>query len=397
MNSEAELLGSSELLQGVVEACNLDSEYLNASGQNRPAAIEKATGKLSKNLVITPVRKSALITVDYTSNDRNQSVTVLHELTKEYLAKHADLHTAGTAAAFFREKSASIADQLRSKQEQRASALQANGFSQLTEQRELSLQQMEDTKKSLDEVNVSLAETSSRLAQVRSQQGAADPRLVTQDRISANQQSVERLNTMLVEMRNKRTDLATKFRPGDVLLLQSDKEIADTEAALKVAKDINSEDKTTDVNPVWIALDTEANRLRQQQAGLMSRKSELVEQLSRQRGDIGRMERASIDVGELDREIKELGGSLDLYRNKAISAGIAEDLDAAKISNVVVASPPIVPVLPASSPFNYLTGLLFAIFVSLGVGLLSTMWSEKVYGASVIESELGIPVLTSFD
>ena len=195
MNSEAELLGSSELLQGVVEACNLDSEYLNASGQNRPAAIEKATGKLSKNLVITPVRKSALITVDYTSNDRNQSVTVLHELTKEYLAKHADLHTAGTAAAFFREKSASIADQLRSKQEQRASALQANGFSQLTEQRELSLQQMEDTKKSLDEVNVSLAETSSRLAQVRSQQGAADPRLVTQDRISANQQSVERLNT----------------------------------------------------------------------------------------------------------------------------------------------------------------------------------------------------------
>jgi len=220
---------------------------------------------------------------------------------------------------------------------------------------------------------------------------------VTQDRISANQQSVERLNTMLVEMKNKRTDLATKFRPGDVLLVQADKEIADTEAALKIAKDINSEDKTTDVNPVWIALDTEANRLRQQQAGLMSRKSELLEQLTHQRGDIGRMERASIEVGELDRDIKELENSLDLYRNKAISAGIAEDLDAAKISNVVVASPPIVPVLPASSPFNYLTGLLFAIFVSLGVGLLSTMWSEKVYGASVIESELGIPVLTSFD
>lgn len=397
INSEVELLSSSELLQGVVENCGLDSEFLNSSGQNRAAAIEKATRKLSKNLAITPVRKSALITVVYNSGDRNQSVRVLNELTKEYLAKHADLHTAGTAAIFFRQKSASIAYQLRSREEQRASILQANGYSQLAEQRELSLQQMEDTKKALDDVNASLAETSSRLAQVRAQQAAVQPRLVTQDRVSDNQYTVERLNTMLAEMRNKRTELATKFRPGDVLLVQADKEIADTENALKSAKDINSEEKTTDANPEWLSLNNAANSLRQQQAGLDSRKAELLGQLSRQQEDIGKMERASIDIGELDRNIKELGNSLDLYRNKAIAAGIAEDLDAAKISNVVVASPPIVPVLPAPSPFNYLTGLLFAVFVSLGVGLLSTMSSEKVYGASAIESQLGIPVLTSFD
>ncbi len=397
INSEVELLQSSELLKGVVEACGLDSEFLSRSGQNRPAAIEKATLKLSKNLIVTPVRKSALITVAYTSEDRNQSVRVLNELTKEYLAKHADLHTADQAAAFFRQKSASIADQLHRRQEQRAFVLEANGYSQLSAQQVLSLQQMEDTKKSLDDVNATLAETSSRLTQVRIQQAAVDPRLVTQDRISANQYSVERLNTMLADMRNRRTELATKFRPGDVLLVQADKEIADTEAALKVAKDISSEDKTTDVNPVWVALYTATNGLRQQQAGLASRKLELTEQFDRQRSDIGKMERASVVVGELDREIKELGNSLDLYRGKAISAGIAEDLDAAKISNVVVASPPIVPVLPAPSPLNYVTGLLFAIFVSLGVGLISTMWSEKVFGASAVESELGIPVLTSFD
>jgi uncharacterized protein involved in exopolysaccharide biosynthesis len=397
INSEVELLGSSELLQGVVEACGLDKEYLNPARQNGPAAIEKATRKLSKNLLITPVRKSALITVAYTSEDRNQSVRVLNELTREYLAKHADLHTAGNAAAFFRQKSTSIAEQLRAKQEERASLLQTSGYSQLSEQQALSLQQMEDTKKSLDDVNASLAETSSRLGQVSSERAAANPRLMTQDRISANQYSVERLNTMLADMRNKRTELATKFRPGDVLLVQADKEIADTEAALKTAKDINSEDKTTDVNPVWVALDTQVNQLRQQQAGLVSRKSELIEQLGRQRGDIGKMERASIDISELDREIKELENSLDLYRNKAISAGISEDLDTAKISNVVVASPPIVPVLPAPSPFNYVTGFLFAVFFSLGVGLLFTMGSDKVYGASALERELGIPVLTSFD
>jgi uncharacterized protein involved in exopolysaccharide biosynthesis len=397
INSEVQLLGSSELLQGVVEACGLDKEFLDSNGQGKPAAIEKATRKLSKNLVITPVRKSALITVDYTSQDRNQSVEVLNELAREYLAKHATLHTAGTAAAFFREKSLSIAEELRVKQEQRATVLQHNGYSLLPEQRELGLQQMLDAKKSLDEVNASLAETSSRLAQVRREQSEADPRVVTQDKVSANQYSVERLNTMLAEMNNKRTELAAKFRPGDPLLVEEDKQIADTQASLKAAQEISSEDKTTDVNPVWISLDSEANRLRQQQAGLLSRKSELIGQLGQKRGDIGKMEQASIDIGELDREIKELENSLDLYRSKAISAGIAEDLDAAKISNVVVASPPIVPVLPASSPFNPVTGLLFALVASLAIGLLSEMRAEKVYGASEIEEEIGIPVLTSLD
>jgi uncharacterized protein involved in exopolysaccharide biosynthesis len=200
-----------------------------------------------------------------------------------------------------------------------------------------------------------------------------------------------------VELQNKRTELAVKFRPGDVLLVNQDKEIADTEAALKSAKEINSEDKTTDVNPVWLALDTEAHQLRQTQAGLLSRKAELNAQLNHRRGQMGTMEHTSIKVADLDREIKSLEGSLDLYRSKAISAGVAEDLDEAKISNVVVSSFPIVPVLPTPSKFNYLTGLLFALLVSLGAGLLSTMMSEKVYGASGVEDELGIPVLTSFD
>ena len=397
INSEVELLGSSALLRGVVDTCGLDEAFLKSTRGSKPGAIEKATRKLSKSLVITPVRKSALITVAYTTDDREQSVRVLNELTREYLAKHTDLHTAGTAAAFFRQKSASLADQLHAKQEQRASALQVNGYSQLSQQRDLSLQQMEDTKKSLDDVNASLAETSSRLAQVRRQQIAAEPRVVTQDRVAANQYSVERLNTMLADMKNKRTELATKFREGDVLLQQQDKQIEDTKAALDYAKSVNAEDKTTDVNPVWLALDSEANRLRQQEAGLLSRKTELMQQLNYQRRDIGKMERASIGVGALDREIKELEDSLNLYRNKAVSAGIAEDLDAAKIGNVVVASPPIAPVLPTSSPFNYITGLLFSLFVSVGIGLLSALSSKKIYGASAIESELGVPVLTTFE
>jgi len=396
INSEVELLESSELLKGVVEACGLDAEYLNASGTNKPAAIEKATLKLSKNLVITPVRKSALITVGYTSKDRNESVRVLDELTREYLAKHADLHTAGKAATFFKQQSVAMEDQLQKKQKERAAELQATGYAALPEKRETNEKLMENTQAELDAVTVALADTSSQVAQVMSERAAAQPRLVTEDRVSANPYSVQSLNTMLADYENRKTHLETMYRPGDALLVEVEQQIANTQAALKAAKEISSEDKTTDVNPVWVNLNSKLNELRQQQAGQMSRKAELKRQLRRERDDIGKFERANINGGELEREIGELDASVKLYENKANAAEIAENLDT-KISNIAVASPPIVPVLPAPSPFNYLTGMLFAVFLSLGVGMLSTMGSDKLYGAAAVESELGIPVLTSFD
>ena len=122
------------------------------------------------------------------------------------------------------------------------------------------------------------------------------------------------------------------------------------------------------MNPLRQALDGEADRLREQRAGLVSKRSNLNLQLAHTRGEVGTMEHASINIDDLDRNIKELEDTLMLYRSKTISAEITDDLDQAKISNVVVAEAPMVPALPAPSPLNVWTGLLFAVFASLLIG-----------------------------
>ncbi len=365
INSEVELLGSSELLQGVVRACGLYREFApEASG----AAVEKATRKLGKNLVVTPVRKSNLITVAYSSPDRERSVEVLNELAKEYLAKHLTLHTADSAASFFAAKSAEIQRQLDEAEVRRADVLTHSGYELLTVQKQGEVQQLIDAQRTIGEADASIAETDSRLATVMMEQRLRAPRVVTQEKSSANQFTVEQLNTLLANLENKRTELATKFLPGDRLLVQQDQEIADTRGALATAEAMHADDKTTDVNPLRLALDGEADRLREQRAGLVSRRSNLSLQAARRRGEVGTMEHAEVGVDDLDRQIKELEETLSLYRSKAISAQITDDLDQAKISNVVVAEPPIVPALPAPSALNALTGLLFAVFASLAIG-----------------------------
>ena len=368
INSEVELLGSSELLQGVVRACGLYKEFNGGGVQATGASVEKATRKLGKNLVVTPVRKSNLITVAYASPDRERSVEVLNELAKEYLAKHLTLHTADTAASFFAAKSVDLQRQLDEAELRRADVLTRNGYEMLPVQKQGEVQQLIDAQRTIGEADASIAETDSRLSTVMAEQRMRQARVVTEEKSSANQYTVEQLNTLLANLENKRTDLAAKFLPGDRLLLEQDQEIADTKRALEAAQAMHADDTTTNVNPLRLALDGEADKLREQRAGLVSRRSNLSLQVARRRGEVGTMEHAEIGVDDLDRQIKELEETLLLYRSKTISAEITDDLDRAKISNVVIAESPIVPALPAPSPLNALTALLFAVFASLGIG-----------------------------
>jgi uncharacterized protein involved in exopolysaccharide biosynthesis len=395
INSEAELLGSTQMLQDVVRTCGLAAEFKSRFDKAPGEAIERATRKLSKSLTITPVRKSSVINVSYRSANREQSVAVLNQLAKLYLQEHATLHTGGTAASFFRKRSSSIEKNLRDAENRRATFLEGNAYSLLPEQKNLMVQQMLEVSKARDDVDAAFAETESRLRQVRAQQTALTPRIVTQDRSSTNQYSIERLNTMLVDLQNRRTELATKFRSDDRLVTEVDKEISDTRAALARAEQGHFNDQTSDVNPLRQSLDAEVDRLLEKRAGLLSRRSDLNQQLTRRRAEVAKIEQAGVYVEDLNRDITQLETNLELYRSKAVEAGIAEDLDTAKISNVVVAAPPIVPALPMSSPINIFTGLLLAMFVSLAVGLVAEMNSRKLYGPSMLEVETGIPVLAT--
>ena len=241
INSEVELLGSSELLQGVVRACGLWKEF-DPGSSTKPsgAAVEKATRKLGKNLVVTPVRKSNLITVAYTSKDREQSVTVLNELARQYLAKHLTLHTADSAASFFRAKSMDLQAQLDDAERQRADSLARSGYELLPVQQQGTVQQMMDVRRSLGDADAQIAETDSRLQTVMVEQRQREPRMTTEEKSSANQYTVEQLTTLLANLENKRTDLAAKFLPGDRLLVEQDKQIADTRAALAAAAGVRA-------------------------------------------------------------------------------------------------------------------------------------------------------------
>jgi len=105
----------------------------------------------------------------------------------------------------------------------------------LTQQKEQTVQKLAEARSKLMETAAYLREVNDRIAKVDQQLQNLQPSIVTQSRTMPNQYSAERLNTLMVELQNRRTQLLTKFRADDRLVREVDQQIKTTRAALEKA------------------------------------------------------------------------------------------------------------------------------------------------------------------
>jgi succinoglycan biosynthesis transport protein ExoP len=391
LNSEVEVLNSSEVLRQVVLDCDL------AKGMHgKPeVAIENATRRLSRDLKIVPVRNSSLIDVSYQSSNKDQARNVLAQLATVYLQKRMNLHTASQAESFFDAETQRAQDNLRKAESERSTFLSQNGYEGLPQQEQMGLQYVQDLKGQADGAQASLEETEGRLRQIAADRKNTPERIPTQQRAASNPYAIQQMLSNLVLLQNRKTELLTKFKPGDRQVAQADQEIKTTQEALAQVESMNPQEDVSDVNPAWQALDAEANRLDQQKTGLTKRRDELLAQLKQQEARLQKMQMDSVRANDLERKVRVATDKFDLYQSKDVATRIADGLDAKDISNVVLVSEPLVPAIPETSRINIFTGFLLALFLSLSLGLLSQMLSERLYGAVDIEEQTGIPVLAT--
>ena len=391
LNSEVELLSSSEVLRQVVVNCNLAKPKRG----HEDVAIESATRQLSKSLKITAVRNSSLINVSYQSTNREQASNVLAQLAKVYLQKRMNLHTASQAESFFAAESQSAQENLGAVEAERARFLSENGYEGLPQQVQMGLQYVQDLKGQADGAQASLDETEARLRQVAADRKSTPERVATQARASNNPYAIQQMLSTLVTLENRKTELLTKFKPGDRQIAQTDQEMKNTREALNRVETVQPLENVSDANPAWQALDAEANRLNQTRNGLVSRRNQLIAQLTQEETRLRQMERDTVRANDLERKVRVAADKFDLYQSKSVAAKVAGGLDAQDISNVILVSQPMVPAIPEPSRINLFTGFLLALFVSLSIGFLSQTLSERLYGPAQVEEETGIPVMAT--
>ena len=394
--SEIELLKSRDLLEQVVKNTNL--AQFETEGVPTDQDVEKAVYRLEKELQISPVKKANIIEVNYTSKSPEIAATVLQQLSELYLEKHLKLHRPPGTHEFFKDRADEYKSDLRDAENKFSAFQQQMNVVSIDRQKELMLSRLTDTQAKLSDLNGTIKEADKRVAELKRQLGGMETRISTQSRVLPNQDSVERFNTMLVELKNRRTQLLAKFQPEDRLVKEVDEQIRTTTAALAKASQTTYSEKSSDINPLRQALETELARVKVEQSGRNELQANLKTQVEQYQSLLTKLEKATTPHANLSRQVKQADENYQLYAKKQEESRIADELDKQKISNVTIAEAPTVPRVPYKSNrlLTALVGLGLGLMLGLGCAVTAEFFRETIHTPRELEGLTGAPVLATF-
>jgi uncharacterized protein involved in exopolysaccharide biosynthesis len=384
ISTEVQILASRELASQALPATGFTGTAIER---------ERALARLQKNLQIAPVLKANMIRVRYFAADPSQAANVLKALAAAYRDQHARLHGNPGQLGFFNQQSAEAEKKLKDADNKLLEFQQGSGIVSAAEQKQMLLSRQIELQVTLHQAEAELKETTNRIASVKPRLEAMSHRIATQTRRVPNQYSVERLNTMLTELQNRRTELLSKYRAGERIVTQLDQQIADTKKALQSAESSASTEEVSDVNPLRQSLEAELSRLEAAEAGLAGRIQAMRRQDSTYRGELAKLETLAPVEQEYQREEKVAESNYLLYDKKREEARFSQSLDEEKIANVVLVEKPSLPVLPKSRAAQLSIVYLLALLVGGIVVALASRMKQTVETPWALEEAAAVPVL----
>ncbi len=400
INSEVELIQSQDVLQKVVSTCGLDKKsflgsivHYGETDQNRQ---DRAILSLRSDLQLEVIKKTNIISIAYESKKPALAQQVLATLDKAYLDKHLEVHhPAGQVEFFEQEADKYKADMMKAEGELAKFSGGQDGVAPTT-QRDMVLQKLADFNSSLDTTRASIAEAEKRLSDLEAQNKNTPSSITTSSKKGDNAQVLENLKATLLTLEMKRTELLTKYQPTYPLVVEVDKQISDTHAALTLEETSPVKEETTGQNPTFAWVNSELAKARADLAGLQARETALHAVVNMYMSQARKLEEQGILQGDLLRAKKTDEENYLLYTKKKEEARIADALDRNRILNVSVAQGPVLPSLPTRSLWIFgLVACLLGSAVSLGVVFAIDYADQSFRTPSEVMSELRIPVLAA--
>ena len=400
INSEIELIESQDVLHTVVVTCGLDKKKFLSGilhpGETQQNRTDRAILQLKSDLQLEVVKKTNVISISYESHKPQVAQQVLATLNAAYLEKHLEVHHPPGQVEFFQSEADRYKKEMMDAEAKLANfSGEQNGVAPTT-MRDMLLQKLADFSSSLDTTRASISEGQKRIADLEVQFKNTPARMVTSMKKGDNAQVLQNLKATLITLEEKRTELLTKYQPTYPLVLEVDKELADTRNALTLEEKSPVKEETTDENKTYVWVDGELAKAKADLAGMQAREIALVSVVNEYKGKVHQLDEQGIVQGDLMRTAKADEANYLLYTKKMEEARIADALDKTRILNVSVAQAPVLPSLPTRSPWIFvIVGVLLASAVSLGVVFALDYADQSFRTPSEVMAELRIPVLAA--
>jgi uncharacterized protein involved in exopolysaccharide biosynthesis len=364
---------------------------------DKDTRVYRAVLDLEKNLYVIPVNNSNLLKVTYQSRSPEQAAAVLKELGNLYLAKHATVHRLPGTSQFFDQQEQQYRKALAETEARLVNFSQTTGVVSADLEKQAALQKLSDFDISLEQTRASVAETQKRLQALQEQEGGVPARLTTQVKTGDNAQLMANLNSTLLNLENRRTELLERYDPSYPLVAEVETEISQTKAAIADAERSGTREETTDQNPTHEWMRTEMARAKADLVGLQARATAMARAVQALRARAEDLDEAAVAQQDLMRTAKADEENYLLYQRKREEARIADALDQRRIVNAAVVEAVTTPHLPVSLPTSVklVLAILLATAASFGVGFFKEHIDPSFRTPRDVEESLDLPLLAA--
>ena len=381
LNSEVELIKSRDLLERVAIACSLTSEsktalsrWLERTGNamrgtrtTPQTQLARAVQDLEQRLIVDPMKKTDLIRVTYASHDPEQAANVLQTLATMYQEKHAAVHRPPGTFQFFDQETIRYRDELAGAEAKLTDFNSREGIVEATTQKQLVLQQLSQFEAEWQQAQANSYQAKARAGALRGQAAATPTRQTTQVTKIANAQLLATLESTLLSLELKRSELLTKYAPAYTPVQEVESQIRDARGAIADAQQSPVEQVTTDRLPAQDWMTTELARAEPDHTALNAQADATAQIVRRYRGMARTLDAKGTQQIDLARNVKTAEDNYVLYVRKREEARISDALDSKRIVNVAIAEAATVPALPTLHLAWILIGGFFAAGIA-GVG-----------------------------
>lgn len=410
LNSEVELLKSRDLLEKVVLASGLESrdesrweklflrfeDALWRTPPSPPMELARSVQALEDTLVVDPLKKTKLIRVMYPSHDPELAARVLQNLGTLFQEKHAAVHRPPGTFHFFDQEAERYRGELATAETQLSDFNGTEGIVSAAEQKQLVLQQISQFQAELHQSEANAHEANQRALALKAQTAATPARQTTQITKTVNAELLAALETTLLNLELKRSDMLTKYAPTYQPVQELESQIADTQKAINRAESSPTQQTTTDRLPAqdWMATEVvraETDRAAfQAQAGAIGGVVRLYQQIAKTLDEKGKHQ------DDFIRNVKIGEDNYLLYLRKREEARISDALDSKRIVNVTIAEAATVPALPALNIlWLFVAGFFTAGIVSIGAAYAVDRMDPSFRTPDELVRYLNVKVLAS--
>jgi uncharacterized protein involved in exopolysaccharide biosynthesis len=373
VNSELEILHSHDVVDAIA-----DPEWAaNPDIQQNPLAArrhEKLLAAFEKRFRTETVLRTNIINVSILADTPEKAKDELEHLSAAYLAEHRRLQRPSGASGFFISEAERIRKDWNAASQKLVNFQRTHQLLSLSNRESELEEQIAEHKRDLLAADASLKEIDAKLSSSYRRLQDLPMRQTTEEKVLPNPESLGHLNTLLVELENRRTALLTNYKPDDRAVRELDQQIATTQAALNDATRMTSHEQTTDVDPAWQQLrkdyvQTEISR-KQTEAHRASTAAELnaLEQ------ELAGLQGLTVEFNNLETQANRLKENYELYAQKRDQAQIEDAMDEQKLLNVTIAQQPTLSYEVARP--KRLTNILAGAVTSLFLGFCALYFTE---------------------